>query len=112
MQNLWFFYCLRQGFIRDYRFTVHLTDLDRGWSARRLATPSFPEGRLRSPWRAHWMRSFASIGAGSGHITKEGTSADRLIAARVLMATATVARVWSSQFATSGVVPSLQREQT
>jgi hypothetical protein len=32
--------------------------------------------------------------------------------ASLLMATPTVVRVWSSQLATSDVVPSLQREQT
>jgi hypothetical protein len=35
------------------------------------------------------------VGAGSGHISNDGTAADRLIRAKSASATATVRRVWS-----------------
>src|SRR5918995_3114694 len=75
-------------------------------SAREGRPHSWLGGGPRLRWRERWRKSPDLIGAGSGHIPRDGTAADGLIRASSIFTTATVGRLWSWRSATSGAAAS------
>jgi RNA polymerase sigma-70 factor (ECF subfamily) len=90
---------LHSGVLRSPRYL--------NWCGRQDGWPhSFPDGRSRFSWHAHWMSSSALINSGSGHIPNDSTAADGLIRASLRFATATAVCRWSSRSAILGAVMS------